>query len=168
MKRAIAIVGATIAMFAGVYLVAGKKAEKRPPDAVLEMTFPKGIRQVTGNPENGEVCQEVRLCSTAGCRDVYRKVHVGRDFRYASDAQKKAWLIEGAQEGVDAGGLACGGASDDPFFPAAYAQRQCVDCGGGCTSVSCPATLHAVGPCTMGGVDCVITLICCGVPCQCV
>lgn len=158
---ALAVVGALLTLHQAPEAT---KHEKRPPEAVHDMTFPQGLDGVVGD-ESGKVCHKVILRTPSGDKVLRRGIYLPGDWRKASEAEKEAWVKEAASSTVDETGNAC---LDDPFFSPAYADPPtCLDCGGGCISWSCPATLHIpLNDCTFGGQNCVISVVCCGGDCE--
>lgn len=144
-----------------------RKTEKRPPQAARDMTFPMGLDGVVGRPLDGVVCHQVVKRLPGKPDEVVRFHEMPYDFRNATEAQKKAWVIEDTVKDIGEIGMACAPSPDPGFLDMAFAQPHCEDCGGGCTSASCPG--HIIGSqCFLGGTNCIITLICCsGTPCNC-
>jgi hypothetical protein len=174
MTRTIAIVaGGTLAASAALYVSnrSGDKRERTPPEAVREMAFPVGLVDVVPDAIDGTVCHEVyKRHQDPKQPDILIKSHrMKKDWRGSSDEQRREWVIEDTLEIIDESGLACASPAEDWFFRSAYAQPSeppiCEECGGGCSSWSCPGAI-VFSHCYVGGGGCVVSFICCGHNCR--
>lgn len=137
----------------------------RLPDKVFErMEFGGEFGLLTGN-EKGVVCHQVFLCQETGCEMLVSHKLWHHDFRTMTEAQKRAAIISDTQRDMEDVGLACTKPDGSIFLSEAWAQPHCSDCGGGCDSRSCPGTIGLQGGCSLGGVNCAITFICCSGGC---
>lgn len=168
MKRLLSGVAAAVALVGGLVLydAVRDKPGKLPGRVFDKMEFGDGFDAVTGD-ERGLVCHQVILRTSAGDELIVSHKLWHHDFRKMTPAEKRKVLREDAQRDMEDAGLACMGPDGKVLLHQAYAQPHCEDCGGGCGTKSCPATVIAGGGCMLGGVNCVITFICCSGPCTC-
>lgn len=171
----VGMVGALMLAGGGMayYLSSRPPASGIPQEVIDRQKFPKGTGDMVGNSK-GEICHEVRLQNSSGTHVIGREeVIPGADFQHLNGAEKESAIKASMKRILEGAGLmAC---ASDPALPFpglasdATAQPHCLDCGGGCGGVSCPA--HVVpnnyGYCEMQGPDCIITIICCTGSCNC-
>lgn len=139
-----------------------------PREVFQNMRFPKGAT-MTGDEANGWLCHEIRKWDPDKKEWMLWNLHtINRDFRQMTPGERMDAIINDTI--ADVGGLdllACAQPSD--WFPdssPAYADPpKCgADCGGGCQTLTCPATNHP-GGCTLNGNSCAMSFICCSTPC---
>ena len=168
--------GATLALGVGGYLMVPGKApnqkDKTPRQSAREMVFPVGLSALVGDPQkDNSVCHEYYKKSGVGSPDIKMKSHrIQKDFKNATEAQKRQWIIDDTLADIEETPLACNAPVEDWFFDSAYAQNpeppMCEECGGGCHTWTCPAIFSTIfNSCLSNGGNCAITYTCCAIHC---
>lgn len=126
--------------------------------------FDPAIDQVVGD-ENGVVCHDLYLVAADGKRTQMSTHKLWKyDFRHLTPQEKRDVLTADIDHDMDDAGLACFGPDGTQFFRPAQSDedgKRHNPGGGGCSSHSCAAHVREGGGCELGGVSCVITLVCC-------
>lgn len=159
----------SVALAGGVAYYMNQPKRGPLPDSVFDkMEFPDDavMEALTGDPD-GVLCHLFNIKTADGSIMVSSHRLWNHDFRKMTVAQKKAALIASAKSAAKEVGLACNEPSDSVLLQSAYAQPHCDQCGGGCSTKTCPGTLAPGGGCLVGGTNCAITYLCCSGSCTC-
>lgn len=165
LMTALGIAAMAAAVVVGYHLL-HEPTGKLPHKVFDDMEFASDFDKVVGD-KDGTVCHQIILRHGEPQRDERVTSHqlFGRDFRKLTGDEKREAIRADTRKDMEESGLACIGPDGQPFLSQAFAgPPKCEDCSGGdgCHGYSCAATIHQDAYCTFGGVDCVITVICCG------